>query len=156
MLFRSGFSYYIDTTIAQELSTVLNEVAQDFSAWSLKNVDQPDNAQLAIEKVEGLADDAYQLTVDAKGVRLQASHAKGSCYGLQCLLSLFPVNFQAGPSISLPFVQVQDAPRYAYRGWMLDISRNFKDLQTLKNYVDVMARYTSNTLKLHFLNDRSE
>ncbi len=150
---KKGFSYYIDATIAQELSTVLNEVAQDFSAWSLKNVDQPKNAQLAIEKVDGLADDAYQLSVDAKGVRLHASHAKGAFYGLQSLLSLFPANFQAGQSISLPFVMVQDAPRYAYRGLMLDISRNFKDLQTLKKYVDVMARYKLNKLHLHLIDD---
>ncbi len=150
---QTGFTYYIDPALAQELSTVLHDIAKDLAKWKPKNKTQVDNAHLAIQQIDGLAEDAYLLSIDAKGVRLQATHAKGAFYGIQSLLSLFPANFQDSKTISLPFVQVEDAPRYAYRGLMLDISRNFKDLKTLKKYVDVMARYKLNKLHLHFIDD---
>ncbi|MFD2598427.1 family 20 glycosylhydrolase [Sphingobacterium corticis] len=152
---KNGFNYFIDPSLTKDLSNSFASLNKEFSSWKAKPVKDKKQAQLSIQKVSGLADDAYKLSVNEKGIRIEASHAQGAFYGLQSLISLIPGNLNAmqTASIAIPFVEVNDAPRYGYRGLMLDISRNFKDLSTLKRYVDVMARYKLNKLHLHFIDD---
>ena len=96
----------------------------------------------------GLAPEAYQLEVTAEGVTIRAASAAGVFYGCQTLRQLLEPG-----SRTLPAVKIADAPRYAWRGFLLDVSRHFFDQATLQRELDWMAGYKLNRLHLHLTDD---
>ena len=77
-------------------------------------------------RVEGQSSrEAYSLEVDPQGVRIVGASPAGVFYGLQSLRSLLPAPTPA-KGLVLPALHVVDAPRFGYRGFMLDVARNFQ------------------------------
>ena len=115
--------------------------------------------RLELGKVEGQSSpEAYELVVDAKeGVRVVGNSPTGVFYGVQSLRSLFPVppRSSVAPPVTLPALRVVDAPRFAYRGFMLDVARNFQPKSEVLRVLDLMARYKLNVLHLHLTEDES-
>lgn len=95
-----------------------------------------------IENREG-----YRLVIDGKGSRISASTEAGLFYGRQTLSQLCAAD-------SVPCVDIEDAPRYGYRGIMLDPARHFIPIEDLKRYVDAISRYKYNVLHLHLSDDQ--
>ncbi|MDR2282808.1 MAG: family 20 glycosylhydrolase [Sphingobacterium sp.] len=113
-----------------------------------------ENAQLLIKRVEGLKNEAYRLSVGREGIRIESSSDAGVQYALQSLISMLrPEMYFATAGLKIPFVKVEDEPRYVYRGFMMDIARNFKDKTTIFKYLDLMARYKLNVFHFHFIDD---
>ena len=100
-------------------------------------------------------DEAYRLTVDSTGVEIVGSDPAGVFYGIQSLRALLPIEAyrQSAGSIDVPAVTVSDAPRFAYRGLHLDVSRNFQTKAAVKRLLDVMAFYKLNTFHFHLTDD---
>ena len=96
----------------------------------------------------GLGEEAYQLEVNADGVIIRARTAAGAFYGGQTLRQLAGQPGKAFP-LALPFVRIADAPRYEWRGLLLDTSRHFFDVATIRRLTDWMADYKLNRLHLH-------
>lgn len=93
------------------------------------------------------AAEAYRLTVGADGVRLTADGPDGVLRGLATLRQLLE---RGGEGAVLPYVEIDDAPRFAWRGLMIDTARHFMTLETLKRQIDAMERVKLNVLHLHF------
>jgi len=108
-------------------------------------------ATVELSKDSSLAAEAYRLKIDAKGIHIAASSETGIFYALQSLQSLVPADLQS--NYQLPFVEVYDEPRYEYRGLSLDVSRNFRDKESIFRVLDGMARYKLNKLHFHFIDD---
>ena len=89
--------------------------------------------------------EGYSLVVDAKGVHITGNSEAGVFYGLQTLRQAMP----QGTPARLPYVTIQDAPRFGYRGVMIDVSRHFYPLDYLKKQIVAMSRYKLNRLHLH-------
>lgn len=89
-----------------------------------------------------IPDEGYQLEIDGAGVRLVAKTETGLFYGKQTLLQLLTPN-------GLPYVKINDQPRFPYRGLHLDVSRHFFDKEEVKKLMNVMSYYKLNTLHLH-------
>ena len=89
-----------------------------------------------------IPDEGYQLEIDEAGVRLTAKTETGLFYGKQTLLQLLTPN-------GLPYVKINDHPRFPYRGLHLDVSRHFFDKEEVKKLMNVMSYYKLNTLHLH-------
>ncbi|HVQ30361.1 MAG TPA: family 20 glycosylhydrolase, partial [Vicinamibacteria bacterium] len=97
--------------------------------------------------------EAYEMVVDPReGVRIVGNSAAGVFHGLQSLRSLLPVDASAA-GLTLPALRVVDAPRFVYRGLMLDVARNFQPKATVLRAIDLMARYKLNALHLHLTDD---
>jgi hexosaminidase len=97
--------------------------------------------------------EAYELTVDpTAGIRIVGVAPAGVFYGLQSLRDLLPA---ATPrtGVALPAVHVVDAPRFGYRGFMLDVARNFQPKASVLRTIDLLARYKVNVLHLHLTDD---
>jgi len=103
---------------------------------------------LTTNGAEGLGEEAYRLEVNAAGVVIRARSAAGAFYGGQTLRQLAGSPGQALPW-SLPLVRIADAPRYEWRGLMLDTSRHFFEVPTILRLTDWMADYKLNRLHLH-------
>jgi len=97
--------------------------------------------------------EAYSLVVDpVQGVRIVGASPAGVFYGLQSLRSLLPAPTpRAG--VVLPAIQIVDAPRFGYRGFMLDVARNFHPKPVVLRTLDLLARYKLNVLHLHLTDD---
>jgi hexosaminidase len=110
--------------------------------------------RLAVGAVAGqTSPEAYSLVVDpAQGIRIVGVSSAGVFYGLQSLRSLLPAPTpRAG--VLLPAIQVVDAPRFGYRGFMLDVARNFHPKSAVLRTIDLLARYKLNVLHLHLTDD---
>ena len=97
--------------------------------------------------------EAYTLVVDSvQGIHIVGVSPAGVFYGLQSLRSLLPAPTpRAG--LVLPAIRVVDAPRFGYRGFMLDVARNFHPKPTVLRTLDLIARYKLNVLHLHLTDD---
>ena len=91
--------------------------------------------------------EAYLLLVDGNGVTVKASSCEGLFYGTQTLLQLIR---QEG----IPFVSIKDEPRFPYRGFHLDVSRNFFPKEFIFKMLDWMAFYKLNTFHWHLTEDQ--
>jgi hexosaminidase len=110
--------------------------------------------RLEVGPVTGQASpEAYTLVVDSvQGVRIVGASPAGVFYGLQSLRSLLPAPTpRAG--LVLPAIRVVDAPRFAYRGFMLDVARNFHPKAAVLRTLDLIARYKLNVFHLHLTDD---
>jgi hexosaminidase len=117
----------------------------------------PGTAKLRLEtgQVEGQSSpEAYELVVDSReGIRIRGASAAGVFYGLQSLRGLLPAAPAPEKGVALKALEVADAPRFAYRGFMLDVARNFQPKASLLRTLDLLARYKLNKLHLHLTDD---
>jgi hexosaminidase len=95
--------------------------------------------------------EAYHLRAGGNEVSIVASDPRGLFYGVQTLRQL--VTIGAGGVRSVPAVDISDAPRFRYRGLLIDVSRHFFGKRELFKIIDQMAAYKLNALQLHLTDD---
>ena len=93
-------------------------------------------------------DEEYALDVTTERAELRARTERGMFYGLQTIRQLLT------PDGRLPAVRIEDAPRFAYRGLHLDVSRHFFPVDAIKRYIDAMAAFKLNTFHWHLTDDQ--
>jgi len=110
--------------------------------------------RLEVGPVEGQSSpEAYELVVDpTAGVRVVGISSAGVFYGLQSLRGLLPPPSPGG-GLELPAIRVVDAPRFGYRGFMLDVARNFHPKAAVLRTLDLLARYKLNVFHMHLTDD---
>src|SRR5699024_6474912 len=103
-----------------------------------------ENNVLIFKRVEDLNlpdDEGYLIEVRNDKVEVKAKHEKGLFYATQTLRQLLPLSIEKSKEVTdeewkLPSVQIEDYPRYAWRGYMKDVSRTFYDVEVVKKYLD--------------------
>ncbi|GAB3468663.1 hypothetical protein GCM10027321_37260 [Massilia terrae] len=95
--------------------------------------------------------ESYELQIDQSGISLKAPAADGLFHGLQTLRQLVPPDSQGR---AIPAVRIADAPRFPYRGLMLDVARHMIPVEDIKRQLDLMARYKFNVLHWHLTDDQ--
>ncbi|MGV3641909.1 MAG: beta-N-acetylhexosaminidase [Adhaeribacter sp.] len=102
--------------------------------------------------------EGYTLEVKPKSILVKARRGRGAFLAVQTLRQLMPAAIEAQEghtrSFAIPAVLIEDAPRFAYRGFMLDVVRHFQPIEVVKKYVDLLAFYKINTLHLHLTDDQ--
>ena len=109
---------------------------------------------LKIDENSGLGKEAYNLSVNSKGVTITASAPNGLFYGVQTLIQLMPASRKRLAEVVLPAVEIKDSPRFAWRGLHLDVGRHFMPVEFLKKYLDYMAMHKFNTFHWHLTEDQ--
>ncbi|MEM1122708.1 MAG: family 20 glycosylhydrolase, partial [Bacteroidota bacterium] len=107
--------------------------------------------------IVGETGEAYRLKIDPKKeqITIEGTDAAGVFYGIQSLLALLPNTVYQAKNSSIPLDEliIEDAPRFAYRGLMLDVSRNFHSKKVVKKLLDLMANYKLNKFHFHLTDD---
>jgi hexosaminidase len=106
-----------------------------------------------------LGAEGYELTVLPDSVVIRASGQAGMFYGVQSLLQLLPPDVLAatpmpGQVWKIPCVQIEDQPRFKWRGLLLDVARHFFTKDEVKQLLDVLALQKVNTLHIHLTDDQ--
>lgn len=101
-------------------------------------------------------DEGYSLLVTPSEVTIKAKTGAGAFYAVQTLRQLMPTDAEVGKtaSLSIPCVEITDAPRYAHRGMMLDVGRHFFSINDVKKYIDLMALHKMNRFHWHLTEDQ--
>lgn len=107
----------------------------------------------------GLGEEGYEMDITDDGVSIVAFEPTGLFRGMATLLQLFSPNIHSATEVtadswSLLKGSIEDAPRYVYRGYMLDVARHFHTIDELKRMVDIMALYKLNTFHIHLSDDQ--
>ncbi|MEM9325606.1 MAG: family 20 glycosylhydrolase [Bacteroidota bacterium] len=138
----------------------LNETMAVFGDWLEEEVGitsfepgEACNLQVALDT--SLEVEAYTLTVSDDRVSVVGGSRAGVFYGLMSVLSSASVEDFASKSgeLHLPQMEVEDQPAFAYRGFHLDVSRNFQKPETVKKLLRIMAFYKLNKLHFHLTDD---
>lgn len=103
--------------------------------------------------------EGYVLSVQTNGVVIRAATSAGIFYGTQSLLQLLPsaifsTNQVTDVAWQVQCVQIEDHPRFAWRGFMLDVSRHFFTMAEVEQVLDLMALYKLNTFHWHLVDDQ--
>jgi hexosaminidase len=96
-------------------------------------------------------DESYVLTVAPASIRLEAKTDLGVLRGFETLLQLLSAD-ETGYYI--PCVTIDDAPRFTWRGLMIDVGRHFQPVEVIKRNLDGMAAVKMNVLHLHLTEDQ--
>jgi hexosaminidase len=96
-------------------------------------------------------DESYHLSVDSNQARIQAPNALGALRGMETFLQLVEVDAQG---FAIPGITIDDAPRFPWRGLMLDCSRHFMPLDVVLRNLDGMAALKLNVFHWHLSDDQ--
>lgn len=108
---------------------------------------------------DALGSEGYRLSVTAAGIALHAAARPGLFYGIQTLLQLLPASVYSPGGIeigecSIACVEIEDRPRFGWRGAMLDVARHFLPTQSVLKFIDLLALHKMNVLHLHLTDDQ--
>lgn len=109
--------------------------------------------------LSSLGPEGYRLMVKPNGIVIAGAKPAGVFYGVQTLRQLFPAasfgkGLPAGGVTALPSVEIEDKPRFAWRGMHLDVARHFMPKEEVMRYLDLMALHKLNTFHWHLTDDQ--
>lgn len=144
---------------ADEIITQLRQRIARQTGWTLQpQVANPPNATITIaiaHKVTPIpaldSDERYTLTVDSSGAKIAANTRFGAQRGIETLLQLLQ---NSAEQTQLPWVTIEDAPRFPWRGLLLDSARHFIPVEDIKRQIDGMAAAKLNVLHWHLTDDQ--
>jgi hexosaminidase len=161
---KSDFYIKVDANSkAASVAEFLADVIRRSFGYDVPVVEQAkaETVYLSIQLISGdkeLGLEGYSLDVNGLGIQLSAYSAAGLFYGVQTILQLLPPNVYAeekqNVQWTVPFVNIRDIPRYAYRGILLDVARHIFPVEFIKKYIDLIAFHKMNKLQLHLTDDQ--
>lgn len=108
---------------------------------------------LSIDKTISNAE-GYKLNANAKQISIAGASAAGVFYGIQTLRKSLPLCSGKATQVNIPAVQIADAPRFAYRGTHLDVSRHFVTTDSIRQFIDMLALHNINRFHWHLTDDQ--
>lgn len=157
------FGKRLSAMVTPQAKDVFEQFANDFTTATgviIKQTRKSNKAQLELHLSPSLAAEAYRLKISSQGIEIHASQPAGFFYALQTLKQLLPRNVMAvvaDPTVtewSVPCVEIEDEPRFSWRGFMLDEGRHFFGKDAVKRIIDVMATYKMNRFHWHLTEDQ--
>jgi hexosaminidase len=135
------------------------------NAWYLK-VEKPDENltpapgnDVIFKLNSGIQNrEAYRLHILKDRIEVEAASAAGFFYAMQTIRQLLPPEIERNrppnKELSVPCAEIEDTPRYSYRGVLLDVSRHFSAIKDIKRYIDLLAFHKINTFHWHLTDDQ--
>ncbi|TWI78353.1 hexosaminidase [Lacibacter cauensis] len=157
-----NFSIDKNTTVQFNASQAALKPAVDFFLNAVKDISgiALQQNKPAAKKVEfilaaqtAFKPEAYSLTVTPSLIQIKASSYAGIFYGIQSVLQTLP-QVRTNAALQVPCMQINDEPRFKWRGMHLDVSRHFFSADVVKQYINLMAMYKMNTFHWHLVDDQ--
>ena len=154
---------WADAYEGDSIQSLLKSFEQEFTSTTglAFKASKAAKAALQLRLNPSLKGESYCLTVSKTNVIIEAARPVGFFYALQTLKQMLPtravmagVSVEKGPSMTLPVVEIEDAPRFGWRGFMLDEGRHFFGKKAVKQVLDVMAAYKMNRFHWHLTDDQ--
>ena len=142
---------------ANRLSLVSGKMST--TSVGVANMNFVPNEGFVFIKDANIALEGYELLVTKKSVVVKASDENGVIYAIETIKQLLPTDIygkeQANDvKYSIPCVDIKDAPRFAYRGMLLDCARHYFSVQEIKRFLDMLAVHKMNRFHWHLTDDQ--
>lgn len=151
---------FTDSAI-RPIAALFSERVQTGTSIRIKSVQKNihGNNQIRFIHEKSLSEEGYELNISTREIVIKYGFPAGAFYATQTLLQLFPEGVFSqttikSKAVKLPCVSVKDAPRFAYRGIMLDTGRHFMPVDFIKRYLDVLALCKINRFHWHLTEDQ--
>ena len=131
---------FLSEYITQNTGLILNRYSRSRKKIILKTGLKSDNAE------------AYSIVVRKGSITITGASEAGVFYGIQTLRKSIPV--EQVRWVLMPSVVINDAPRFSYRGMMLDVARHYFSVDSVKRYIDILALHNINTFHWHLTEDQ--
>ncbi|MES2329574.1 MAG: beta-N-acetylhexosaminidase [Bacteroidota bacterium] len=152
-------SIVLSETGLERSAQFLNDYLQKFYGFRLPVIkngrsqkNNKGNIVLDIEQIDHPVPGAYAMIVTPNGIEIGGASSLGTFYAVQTLIQLLPM--EKKKSLAVPCVDIDDRPRFAYRGMHLDVGRHFFPVEFVKKYIDFIAMYKMNTFHWHLTEDQ--
>lgn len=136
-----------------DLSTLYADVISEITGFNLTQKSKSKSTiRIKIDNRSNLGKEAYNMDVTEENVNILSSTPEGAFYALQTLRQIIiPID---NKSAKINAVKIEDYPRFAWRGVMLDVSRTFMPKELVKRYIDLFAQYKINVVHMHLTDDQ--
>jgi hexosaminidase len=148
-------SLVVSNKIDDASASFLNEYLLNYYGFKLPIVKKASKDFIqfnSLKNISGLKGEGYTLKSNSNGVVIEGNSDIGTFYGMQTLIQLLPV--EKSNSLKIAAVDVQDEPRFVYRGAMLDVARHFFPVSFVKKYIDYLAMHKLNYFHWHLTEDQ--
>lgn len=137
-----------DKAVTDVVQFFTNYVKQTTGVSLVQNAVKNKTIEFKIETISDIGDEGYTLSVTPLSILVKANTSKGLFYGAQSLMQTLPF-VRTNQTPQIPCMDIKDMPRFAWRGFMLDVSRHFFSVETIKGILDIMANYKMNVFHWH-------
>jgi hexosaminidase len=137
----------------KQTAALFNAWLKELTGYELEIKETGDKNAIVLETApNGTHKEGYTLQVGNNHIAIKGNDSSGTFYGIQTLIQLLPV--QKGTALYIPAVEIEDYPRFSYRGLHLDVSRHFFSVDFVKKYIDLLAMHKMNTFHWHLTDDQ--
>lgn len=164
----AGKSFFCDPKFGELAKLNIDRFANRLSLVSGKmsttsvgvaNMNFVPNEGFVFIKDANIAHEGYELLVTKKSVVVKASDENGVIYAIETIKQLLPTDIYRKEQVkdvkySIPCVDIKDAPRFAYRGMLLDCARHYFSVQEIKRFLDMLAVHKMNRFHWHLTDDQ--
>ncbi len=156
----SGTPLWVDDTLFLRTAGMLNGRLEKAAGWSLPIAEEfPQTGGIYFMMVDGFGPEEYNLRVQPGRIMIESGDGAGAFYAVQTLLQMAPVEIfsdipQRVRAWEIPCADINDKPRFKYRGMHLDCCLHFFDIDFLKKYIDIMALHKVNRFHWHLTEDQ--
>lgn len=105
----------------------------------------------AVRSTDPRMGESYSLKISNDAIEIFGTE-NGMFYGIQTLMQILPVKYSG--AVKIPAAEINDTPRFQYRGMHLDVSRHFMPVAFVKKYIDLMSQYKFNVFHWHLTDDQ--
>lgn len=147
------------TTEGKNIAQYMADKLKASTGYEVILSEKKGNITIQITPSLKMAEEGYHLIVTAKGVTIKAKTAKGAFYGMQSFMQLLPAKIESPTKVDgvkwvAQCCNIEDAPRFGYRGFHLDPCRHFITVENVKKQLDLMSMFKINTLHFHLTEDQ--
>lgn len=145
----------IGADFAYEAAVLLADLLNDIEG-TVAEVDTCADAFIRFYRDPTLEKEAYRIRTNSNGIVIEAAERCGALWAIQTLQQLFMQVALQSPEKKrmMPVVMIEDAPRFAWRGFHLDLARHMFTKEYLKKTIERLANYKINKLHLHLSDDQ--
>ncbi|PMH41293.1 beta-hexosaminidase [Vibrio sp. 10N.286.49.B3] len=119
---------------------------------STLNIDNNTQQSIAFITLPTLDEGHYRLSVSAQSIVIYSGSKSGFIHAAASLIQLISTN-KNSKTLSIPCCEIEDSPRFGYRGMMLDCARHFHSVTSVKKLINRLAHYKFNTFHWHLTDD---
>lgn len=158
--FNEETEFVISNNEERQIAELLIEKFKESAGWEFELTEKSPRANYVRFTTDPeLANEAYNLNVGPEAIIITASSLGGFVYGMESLRQLLPPEIEKKEKVDniswqVPSIEINDAPRFPWRGLHLDVSRHFLEKDYVLDVIDRMAMVKLNTLHLHLVDDQ--
>lgn len=156
---KSSLLVSTDDKSVKDIALLLNNHLKEFYHFSNLSVESGQIAKkgsiiLKLDKECGVKPEGYKLSITKESIEICSADPNGLFYGVQTLFQMMPPEKKALSKIKIKSVEIEDYPRFSWRGLHLDVCRHFMPKEFIFKYLDYMAIHKLNTFHFHLTDDQ--